>query len=95
MSYFDSAKNRAHWQAELEQLKAEKERREKGIPSGKEAAVKTNASGPVQRITFAQLVAEERAVSVRKDGRERSRTVVKSVMKHTPEKAAMSKGNSL
>ena len=57
MAYFDSAKNRAKWQKELNELRKERDKRAlSGFQTNK---VKTEQSQKRVRVTFAQLEAEE------------------------------------
>ena len=68
MAYFDSAKNRALWQEELNGLTAERERRKNGERPGRETGRGAAGTGNplVQKITFAQLLAEREAAAGRK-----------------------------
>lgn len=93
MAYFDSAKNRAHWQTELNGLMAEREKREKGFVSDKSMNVFGKTG--VEKITFAQLEAEARAkrIEARKEKglaperqREKRQPERAAVSKHTPSK---------
>ena len=66
MAYFDSAKNRALWQNELEGLTAERERRKNGGP-GAASGISMQDTGNlmVEKISFAALLAEHQAASVK------------------------------
>lgn len=70
MAYFDSAKNRALWQKELDGLRAERARREANgfSPAGKKETGAGMKEHPQRiRITYAELEREEyEAVRVQK-----------------------------
>lgn len=62
MAYFDSAKNRAAWNRELDQLRQERARREKeGYVPGAETREALNPHR--HRVTYAQLLEQEYGAS--------------------------------
>ena len=80
MGYFDSPKNRAIWNRELDRLKEEKELRRQGL-SGSRAAqekedTKPRQAHPGERITFRQLLADEQ--SKRQGIREQKRAMTRT-----------------
>lgn len=70
MAHFDSPKNRAIWNKELNELREEREARAQGkVAIRKPEQAESTETGPTmrERISFEQLVEEERAVSGRRE----------------------------
>lgn len=68
MAYFDSAKNRAAWNRELDRLRQERTRREKeGYVPGMERKEKVNPHR--RRVTYAQLLEQEYGASRERQNR--------------------------
>lgn len=60
MAYFDSPKNRAFWNKELEGLKKQRAAYENGVEEIKEKSVEVSSDGFLrERISFAELNEEE------------------------------------
>lgn len=74
MAYFDSSKNRALWEIELQGLKKARADRQAGKTSGevKKEAVKEKTGKEPVKMNYAELLKEEAAVSRKNPKRERS-----------------------
>lgn len=86
MAYFDSAKNRASWNQELNRLRKERMRREQeGYVPGEE---KKEAVNPHRRrITYAELLEQEYGA-----GRERQKRVSRAMQQKREKQKEVSSG---
>ena len=63
MAYFDSPKNRAKWNKELDELRSLKKAREEGLSDEavRKAVARDTGTAVRERVTYQELLAEERA----------------------------------
>jgi hypothetical protein len=71
MGYFDSPKNRAMWNRELDTLRKERQARKDGVQPQPSAARESAPKLERERVTYDQLLAEERAARQRRFERQR------------------------
>lgn len=90
MAYFDSSKNRALWEIELQGLRKAKADRQAGKTSGevqKKEAVKEKTGREPVRMNYAALLKEEAAAMKRSPKRERSAIHMEKQVQKSTEKS--------